>query len=53
MMEIQNLPAYAAEYKYIVARWADGGLWFWGAYDDENSAKAAACEIGGVVVERE
>ena len=50
---IYNLPDYANEYKYIVARRIDGDLWFWGAWDDRNEANKVALEIGGEVVTNE
>ena len=35
----------------VVRRMEDTTLWYWGAYDDENSATAAAVAIGnGFVV---
>ena len=47
---INNFPAYANEYKYIVARRIDGALWFYGAWNDRNKANEIALEIGGEVV---
>lgn len=38
--------------KYVVARESDGVLWFWGSWDDEESAEKAAKDVKGVVVER-
>ena len=50
---IKNMPAYAAKYRYIVARrasdWDD--LWFYGAWDDAEKAQEVAKEIDGVVIE--
>ena len=34
MTKINNLPTYAKNYKYIVARLIDGDWWFYGAYND-------------------
>lgn len=48
--KINNLPEYANEYKYIVARWYDDELWFYGAWNDEEKAEKAAEEIFGKVV---
>ena len=48
-MKINNLPDYAAEYKFIVYRVVDGEKWFWGAYNDYGRAMYAAGEIGGKV----
>lgn len=50
---INNLPAYANEYKYIVVRRVDGEFWFWGAWNDCNRANEVAIEIGGEVVTNE
>jgi len=50
---INNLPTYANEYKYIVARRIDGELWFWGAWNDRNKANEVALEIEGEVVTNE
>ncbi len=53
-MTINNLPAYAAKYAYIVARVVSGELWFYGAWNDRNAANAVAREIGnGIVVARD
>ena len=49
-MMINNLPAYANNYNYLVVRRVDGELWFWGAWDDRNEANRVAIEIGGEVV---
>lgn len=48
-MEINNQPAYAKDYEFIVARNCDGEWWFWGAYADGYKAEQAALEINGVV----
>jgi len=50
-MTIYNLPEYANECAYIVVREYDGEYWFWGAYDDRRTARRAADEIGGEVIE--
>lgn len=52
-MTINNLPAYANNYKYIVVREVDGELWFWGAWNDANKANEAALAIDGEVVTNE
>lgn len=46
---INNLPTYANEYKYIVARECDNEFWFYGAFDESDRANRAAKEVGGVV----
>ena len=50
-VKIENVPSYAKEHKFIVARVDDGLLWFWGAFDEECRAKEVADEVDGVVVE--
>ena len=39
--------------KYIVARSCDGEMWFWGSFKDYDMAHKVACEIDGVVFERQ
>ena len=51
-MMIMGMPAYAAEYDFIVARFCDGEAWFWGAYSDWARASQAAEEADGFVVVR-
>lgn len=51
-MEIKNLPDYAAQYRFIVYRTADGVKWFWGAFDDAGKACEAACDIDGYIWDR-
>lgn len=50
-MTINNMPAYASDFTYIVARLCENELWFWGAWDDEAVAYQVAAEIGGLVVQ--
>ena len=49
MTKINNLPAYATKYRYIVARNVDGAFWFYGAYDDGSKAENAAVECNGEI----
>ena len=49
---INNLPDYAKDYEFIVARFADGEYWFWGAYSDERKACEVAKNIDGIVFEK-
>ena len=49
-MKINNLPASAADYEYIVVREVDEDLWYWGAYHDSFQAENAAKAVGGFVV---
>lgn len=51
-MMIMGMPAYAVEYRYIVARMCEGQAWFWGAYSDWARASQAAKEVDGFVVVR-
>lgn len=53
MMNINNLPEYANNYKYIVCRVVNGALWFWGAYNEQSRAAEAAAAVGGTVVAAE
>lgn len=48
---VRNVPAYAYEYAYWVAREVEGSLWFYGAYDTADRAHDVAVTVGGVVVE--
>lgn len=48
-MTINNVPAYAEKYLFIVAREVEGEFWFWGAWNDEAKADEVAEEIGGKV----
>ena len=50
---INNVPDYASEYKYIVARRVDGELWFYGAWNDHERANEVALEIGGEVIKND
>ena len=47
---VNNIPTYAINYDFIVARRVDDELWFWGAWNDRDKANEVALEIGGVVV---
>ena len=51
--KVNNMPKYAETKKYIVARRVDGELWFWGAWDDRNTANEVALEIGGITLRNE
>lgn len=50
-MTVNNMPTYAKEYNYIVARECDGEYWFYGAYETADRANRVAVEVGGVVVD--
>lgn len=47
--EINNVPDYAYDYNYVVARECEDEFWFWGAFDDFKKALTVAQEIGGEV----
>lgn len=51
---VHNVPEYADQYNYIVARYIPDKdeLWFWGAWKDEKPALAAAKDIDGQVIYR-
>ena len=49
-LEFATFPEYATHYEFVVAREADGFLWFYGAYADGFKAEQVAVEVGGVVV---
>lgn len=52
-MTVNNVPAYAYNYKFWVARRdEDFQLWFWGAWNDRNKANEVAIEVGGEVISR-
>ena len=46
-MTIKNMPAYAAEYPYIVYTVSDDTAWFYGAYSTAEQADRVAAEISG------
>ena len=50
-MMINNLPKYAEDMEYIVVRFCDGEIWFYGGYGhDGEKANDVAMEIGGFVI---
>ena len=51
MVKINNMTEFAKSQAYIVARYWDGGYWYYGAYNDAVKAYAVADEVGGVVFE--
>lgn len=50
MMNINNFPSYAEKKNYIVVRYVDNEFWFWGAYDNPESAYRAAQAVDGTTV---
>lgn len=51
--KVNNVPEYAKDHRYIVCTTNNNELWFWGAYDDFDTALKAAREVFGVIVENE
>lgn len=49
MPRINNLPDYALQEEFIVARECDCELWFFGAYENAATAYRVADEIRGMV----
>ena len=49
-VNIQNVPDYAKEDGYIVARLVDAELWFYGCYDTEEDAVRIARAFDNAVV---
>lgn len=47
---VRNVPAYAHEHAYWVARKVEGLLWFYGAYDTADRARDVAVMVDGVVI---
>lgn len=47
---IKNVPDYADDFPYIVARECDGADWFWGAFDNADKAEEVAKNVSGFVV---
>lgn len=50
MPKINNIPDYAKEYDFIVARECDGEFWFYGAYETVNRAMEVAIAVDGHVI---
>ncbi len=47
--KINNKPAYADNYEFIVARKINGEYWFYGAYTNGFKADYVASEINGII----
>ena len=47
---VNNVPDDAEP--YIIARFNDGKLWYWGSWDKEDVAIDIAEQVNGLVVER-
>jgi hypothetical protein len=50
---IKNMPESAKTKKCIVVRRVNGELWYWGAWDDADTANEVALEIGGMTIRTE
>ncbi len=42
---IRNIPAYAYDYDFIVARLVDNQFWFWGAYPTYAEAVYVSIQV--------
>lgn len=49
-MIINNLPAYALFYNYIVVSCVNNEFWFYGSFNDHEQAMRIANEINGRVI---
>ena len=49
-MKINNMPATADNYKYIIVREVDGEFWYYGADNDRDRANEVALAVGGIVL---
>ena len=52
---VNNVPDYAIEAvvdnnEYMVARYVDEELWFYGVYPTNKKADAVAKEVGGIIM---
>lgn len=52
MANINNVPAYAYDYPFIVAVGDLEDLWFYGAFRDYGDALRVADDVDGIVVIR-
>jgi len=48
--KVNEVPASAMKYAYIVAREHADAMWYWGAFRKEEDALECAREINGVVI---
>ena len=47
--KIKNLPHTSTNYKYIVCRFKDDNVWYWGCYNNLKRANDAAKSINGII----
>ena len=50
-MKINNIPEYAKNREYIVCRYVDDELWFYGAYESQERAEEVAEMVDGWTIE--
>ena len=53
MFEVNNVTPEGLRHVYIVARFIDGELWFWGGYNTLERASEVALMVDGVWLEAE
>jgi hypothetical protein len=53
MIKINNLPDNFTKYPYIVARRANGELWYWGSFKSRTNANEAALSVNGITYQTE
>lgn len=46
---VLNVPESAKRYKFYIARYVDGKIWYWGASNSITEANRIAGEIHGLV----
>lgn len=51
-VEVNNVPDNHYDFKFMVARYCHGELWYYGVYDEYDRAIAARDEIDGIILER-
>jgi len=49
-IKVNNTPAYAVNYEWIVAREIANEFWFYGAYNESERASQVANEINGIAI---
>ena len=49
--KVNNVPEYAMDCKYIVARNCNDSMWFYGAWNNMEIAKKTARENGGILIQ--
>ena len=49
--KVNNISEYGKTCEYIVARFVDDELWFYGGYHTEEKAAEVAAEVNGIAIE--